>query len=402
MKLLLLADVSGSTAHVGDEAMLEANVALFRELLPRCEITVAAGAGWDGNALAVKVVRRLDFSHHSENERDEWLKLLTAESSLENHPAAVAALSCDALIISGGGNLGGNWPHHIYERIAMARLASSRGAKIILLGQTLGPEFRARERILMTELLRLSIWTGLRETYSYALALELGACHATLSYQVDDAMFLEPRRPPQNVLQDLMLSEDRPWIAVTLHPLCDASARHPTVARLASCLQSIAHLTGADLVFLPHVSFDKPGVTSGDEAFGVALARAMYGNPKLRIAPLLSAAETAWMTQQAALVISSRYHPLVFGLGAAISCVGLWSDEYTRRKIQGALIHADRSEDAIELEDALDSRLVSKALELWHARSGLKVELQARMKTWHEAENGRKRSLAQSCSSSPS
>ena len=54
-KLLFLADVYGpSSPHVGDEAMLEANVSLFRRLLPGCDIDVAAGPGWDGIRLGGK------------------------------------------------------------------------------------------------------------------------------------------------------------------------------------------------------------------------------------------------------------------------------------------------------------------------------------------------------------
>lgn len=386
MKLLLLADVSGSTSHVGDEAMLEANIALFRQLVPGCEISVAAGLGWDGSMLGVKVVPRLEFSHHSEVERDALLESLAAKTSEADHPAAIAACACDVLIISGGGNLSRNWPQYIYERIAMARLVASKGAKIILLGQTLGPEFSARERTLMTELLQLSNWTGLRETYSFALALELGADQSSLSYQLDDAVFLKPERPPQDVVEHLALSEDRPWIALTVHPLGDASAHHPTVVRLADCLRSLSDATGADIVFLPHVSFKNPERTSGDELYGAALVRALYANPSMRIAPLLPASQTLWLTQQASMVISTRYHPLVFGLAAAVPSIGIWTDEYTRRKIQGALIHAARPADSMKLEDALEGRLVTKTLELWPARSALRDGLQAHIARWRESE----------------
>lgn len=395
MKLLLLADVSGSVSHVGDEAMLEANIALFRQLVPGCEIKVAAGSGWDGSLLGVKVVPRLEFSHDSEVEREAWLESLTATLSNTDHPAVFAALACDALIISGGGNLSRSWPQHIYERIAMARLAASKGAKIILLGQTLGPEFRARERTLISELLQLSIWTGLRETYSYALALELGADRPALSYQLDDALFLEASRPAQHVLDQLALSADRPWIAVTVHPLGEASVHNPSIVRLASGLRSISDAIGADLVFLPHVSFVNQEEIPGDSDFGEAIARALYANPSMRIAPLLPAAETLWLTQQASLVVSTRYHPVVFGLAGAVPAIGLWSDEYTRRKIQGALIHANRPGDALDLEDALSGRLLAKTLELWRTRSALKNELGEHIKTWHEAEKGRMTKLGQ-------
>ena len=385
MKLLLLADVSGSTSHVGDEAMLEANIALLRRLLPTCEIQVAAGANWKSNRLGVEAVPRLEFSRHSEAEREAMLASLS-EGSMADHPAVNAALACDALIISGGGNLSKSWPHHIYERLAMARQAASKGAKIIILGQTLGPEFRLREQELVTELMRHSIWTGLRETYSYTLALELGARRETLSYQQDDAAFLEPESPPEDVLQKLGMQDGKPWIGVTAHPIGDASIHNPVIARMASCLKSIADTTATDLVFIPHVSFAVPGVTADDEAFGAALNRALYGNPAMRIAPVLPAAQALWLTQRASLIISTRYHPLVFGLAGGVPSIGMWSDEYTRRKLQGALIHLGRSADALPLDDALAGRVVTKALELWRMRSSIGVELQDRIRVSSDAE----------------
>jgi hypothetical protein len=59
----MLGDVGGATFHVGDEAMLDANVALFREHAPDVEVRVlgadatreeifAAVAGSDGAVIA--------------------------------------------------------------------------------------------------------------------------------------------------------------------------------------------------------------------------------------------------------------------------------------------------------------------------------------------------------------
>ena len=384
MTLLFLADVSGRGAHVGDEAMLEANVALFRRLLPGCRIAVAAGPEWDGSRLGVEVVPRLEFPRDSETARDALLQ--TPDSA---HPAVRAVLACDALIISGGGNLCGTWPHHICERLTMARLAATHGAPVILLGQTLGPAFRERERALVSELLRLSAWIGVRETYSYALALELGADADTLSYQLDDATFLAPERAPADVLEKLGVNGTQPWIAVTVHPIGEMSVHNPVIAQLASSLRSIAKSADANLVFVPHVAFENRGDTPDDAEFGTLIARALYGNPPLRIAPILPAAQALWLTQQAAFAISTRYHPLVFALAGGVPALAIWSDEYTRKKSQGALIHAGRPCDAMPLADVLAGRLAAKAIEMWRTRDAVKKELQHRAAIWRETEEVR-------------
>lgn len=368
--------------------MLEANIALFRRLLPGCSIVVAAGSGWDGSRLGVEVVSRLEFSPDSETARDALLQMPDTA-----HPAVRAALACDALIISGGGNLSGTWPHHICERLAMARIAASHRAPVILLGQTLGPSFRERERTLVSELLQLSTWVGLRETYSYALALELGAASDTLSYQLDDAIFLAPERAPADVLEKIGVNGTQPWIAVTVHPIGELSVHNPVIAQLASSLRGIAKAAGAHLVFLPHVAFENRGDTPDDAEFGALIGRALYGNPPLPIAPILPAAQALWLTQQASLVISTRYHPLVFALAGSVPALAIWSDEYTRKKSQGALIHAGRPADAMSIEDLLAGSIPAKAIELWRMRDAVKNELQHRVRMWRETEELRAEKL---------
>jgi len=387
VKLFFLADVSGSTSHVGDEAMLEANICLFRRLLPGCDIEVAAGAGWDASPFGVRTVQRLDFSQLSEDERESLLEV--AGKGGGAHPAVDSVLSCDALVISGGGNLCKSWPHFIYERLAMARLAASRGVPVFLLGQTLGPRFRPRERMLVAELLRSATWVGVRETYSYALALELGIDRNQLSYQVDDAAFLAPEVIPQEILEGFGLIGKRPFIAVTVHPIGDVSIYNPVVSEFAAALKCIARAAEADLVFLPHVKFHEQIDTPNDGSFADAINRALFANPPLLIAPVFSAAQTLWLTQQAALVISTRYHPLVFALAAGVPALGVWSDEYTRWKLQGALIHAGRPTDALSLEEALEGGLVRKAIELWRLRESLRGERLSRVVAWREAEEAR-------------
>jgi polysaccharide pyruvyl transferase WcaK-like protein len=361
--------------------MLEANISLFRRLLPECDIEVAAGPGWDGTRMGIRALPRMEFAPDSEVERDALLEKPHFVLG-SKYPSANAALSCDALIISGGGNLSSTWPHYIYERVAMARLASSKGTPVIILGQTLGPELKARDRELVTELLQLSSWTGLRETFSYSLALELGADSETLSYQLDDAVFLAPR-PTQT---DGFILSGRPWIAVTVHPIGEPSVGNPVIARLAASLRTIAKTAKAELVFLPHVGYPRESGALGDGAFGEAVGRALYANPPLRVHPVLPAAETIWLTQQASLVISTRYHPLVFALAGAVPAVGIWTDEYTRRKLQGALIHAGRPADAMSFEEALAGGLTSKALRLWNARASLRGELRDRVAKWRAIE----------------
>jgi polysaccharide pyruvyl transferase WcaK-like protein len=364
MKLLFLADVSGEVAHIGDEAMLEANLGLFRELLPEAEMVVASGPEWSGGGAGTRTVARLQFSAESERAREALLAAVTAGQS-DAGGLFETLRQASLLVISGGGNLSSSWPEHLYERVAMARSAAAAGIPILLIGQTLGPELTRRQRELLKELLQLAAFIGVRETYSYALALEIGAPPDRLHYQCDDAAFLQPSKPSAERLADLPL--ESPFVAITFHPLGEPSTHNPLIRELAGSLRRLVSATGARLVFIPHVAAASPGGILPDAAFGTALARAMYGNPPMPIGPILPPAEAMWVTQQARLVISSRYHPLVFAQAGNIPSIGLFSDEYTRRKLTGALIHSRVPERAMSLPAAVAGDLVSLATELWES-----------------------------------
>src|SRR6185369_8615273 len=108
--LVLLADVGGDSFHVGDEAMLAANIEALRR---------------DDPAVNVTVIGR---------------------SSEAQRPATAAATldRAAALFVSGGGNLSSSWPELLQQRIAWMREAWRREIPIVTGGQTIGPSLAAR------------------------------------------------------------------------------------------------------------------------------------------------------------------------------------------------------------------------------------------------------------------
>ena len=90
----------------------------------------------------------------------------------------------------------------------------------------------------------------------------------------------------------------------------------------------------------------------------------------------------AWLTRQASMVISSRYHPLVFGLGGAVPSLGLFTDEYTRVKLQGALEHADLQRWSMSMSSALSGALFETAKEMWDSHAEIRGGLAAYIEMW--------------------
>jgi hypothetical protein len=89
------------------------------------------------------------------------------------------------------------------------------------------------------------------------------------------------------------------------------------------------------------------------------------------------------VTGDAALVISTRYHPIVFGLAAGTACIGIYGDEYRRIKLQGALAHARLERWTLTYEEVLGEKLLADALGLWHLRGDVRRELESRREIWH-------------------
>jgi hypothetical protein len=73
---------------------------------------------------------------------------------------------------------------------------------------------------------------------------------------------------------------------------------------------------------------------------------------RVRPLPLQGAAQTRWMVGAASVVVTTRYHPLVFALAAAVPAIGLHHGEYTRVRMEGALGHAGVDGFALDLEHA--------------------------------------------------
>jgi polysaccharide pyruvyl transferase WcaK-like protein len=165
-RLLLIADIGGERArHIGDEAMLEANLGALRELFPQASFTIVArDPGWVCRRYGVAAI-----------------------------PAAgsEAVASCDAVILSGGGNLSSSWPELLHERIALLELAHRGGKPAVVLGQTLGPQLSAGERQSLAVALQQARFVGVRELPSALLAIELGVPHERIWYQFDDALRID-------------------------------------------------------------------------------------------------------------------------------------------------------------------------------------------------------------------
>ena len=400
-RVVVLGDLAGDDRyHVGDEAMTEATIDVVTDLLVAAgevpPIIVVASADPDATTAryGCTAVPWSGFAgRDTDTERDDLLTTLTgstpSKTSARSSPTAHSALlaqvaGADALVIAGGGNLNSHWPHHLYERLAAARVASASNVPVVITGQTLGPHLTDAHLPRLAELLGLAAVVGVRERHSHELALRLGVDPARLLDQVDDAAALVDRRPDADATAVLAVRS----IAVTLHPF--HTADDARMLALADQLATVADRLSARLVFVPHMHDAEGPEQTSDVVLAAALADRTGGVALDR----LDARGAAWVARHAWLVVSSRYHPIVFAaLGDVPSLALLW-DDYTAVKCRGALEHVGCGDWWIDVEGAEAGKLTDALGELARRRTEVSSWMASNRADLEELEVIRRNRLA--------
>lgn len=401
-RLLVIADVRGEEArHIGDEAMLEANLEALRKLLPEVVFTVVCSdPAWTAARYGVNAVATFGFPSGASaaRERAALLDELLAEATsykqanaielpFNKTRATIAALaSTDGLVVSGGGNLSSTWPDLLYERVALLKLARLFGKPAIVLGQTIGPGLADDEHRLLAEALSSAVFVGVRERPSADLALQLGVPPERIWYQSDDALFLETSpgsASPSTTTPASAVNR----IAVTIDPQVRAAGKG-IFGAFVSQLRRVSLSTGAPLILVPHAFGSESTGVPSDLTEANLLAEELALSSTV-VAAGLNAQEAMRLTGEAALIISSRYHPIVFGLAAGSPAIGIYGDDYCRIKLQGALTHAGVEGWTLTYDDVRRGKLQKMALTLWSTRDQIRRQIESRREEWREEYNRR-------------
>jgi len=302
--------------HVGDEAMFEA---LVLELRARGvdRITAISSNVDDTRArYGVDAVEGLGFT--ADREHNEQLLARGVSGAVRE-----AVEQADAVVVAGGGNMTSIWPSHVYTRAALGRLAASAHVPFMVSGQTIGPQLNERDSELVGEMLSTSALFGVRESDSLALCSSLGT---TPFLNADDASFLA----------DLTTSrEPLPLIPYALVSLSTHTAEHDKAAfvgAMAELLDEVARHTA--VVFSAHFA-PLAGPPRGDELMHERVRSAM--TQPSGVVRVQDSATSAKLARGAELVISSRYHPVVFAVSGGVPSIGVPVDDYTKTKLTGAL-----------------------------------------------------------------
>jgi len=197
------------------------------------------------------------------------------------------------------------------------------------------------------------------------LAIELGTPSDRVHLQLDCAFFLEGQRPNDDRAQAFE-DPNRRWIVVTLDASFGAPERSRCVEVLASQLDSLAQHLQASLVFVPHVGGEHAGDTLADRVAGLALAKHL--GSRLTLLDLWPGREVRWLIERSIMVVSTRYHALVFATASQVPAIGVYSDDYSRIKLRAALGNAGLESWCISAATAERGQLFPLAAELWRQK----------------------------------
>ncbi|WP_284981003.1 polysaccharide pyruvyl transferase family protein [Arthrobacter sp. efr-133-TYG-118] len=384
MKILVQGDLGQVAYHVGDEAMAIAAADELRARLQAKIVLLTRDPGQTKDLYGMDAIDTLVFpwppaerSKHLERVRRAARgdrTALPAEDSVWRVIDEVK--SADGVLIAGGGNMNSLYGWLLYERAALGLIAKELGKPLVVSGQTFGPTLLPQDQQALHELLDYAALVGAREPSSYAFGFQMGLGSEKLTRVLDDASFLlRPGSVDANPAGEEFEFPAGPFIAATFGP---ESWRDGTrsLAKLGEVLDRAVELTGLPVYLIPHVGPLGQDHRGGDhESHETVLANSRSG--QVRVCPVLPAAAAAALTVAAELVLTNRYHPVVFSLAAGVPVVALANDSYSDVRLHGAMDNWGVQDWALPLS-SLDIGGFDLAIaEAWMRRAEIREHLES-------------------------
>lgn len=357
---------ANNSSNLGDECMWEAAASVLREQLPDHQIATDSQApaewippigGVDAYPFLYPLLQRGHVRGrnltnawplmHSAVSRPGAIK--HAEKRLAQHLAHPSRdnlhqlwerliAESKGLIFTGAGAITDDYAvHGVFSWRLMTEVAQRHGKPVAFIGQGIGPLNHPSVRVRTREMLASAELLTLREDRSQTVVRDLGIHHG--SVQGDWALLLNPSKSDEEAASTALreLVDDQSFIAVSLHRRGDTTDDTITqYARLTGELVDLARKTQQQLIFVPNMT---QGRYSDDRETARQIIRKLpteQSKIPLILDRKLSAGATKSLLSSASLLVTSRYHPLVFAMSAGVPVIGASLDEYYDQKLAGA------------------------------------------------------------------
>ncbi len=348
MKALLFANVGSDTNgyyHVGDEAMFLEQARFYQENFPSIqlfsfvsllspvmnEITQQEGSPWPNTVpWARRYLLTILFKTWL------WTKFKIFRFSPEQFRFIQLIMDMDVIHFTGGGFLTTECGAWFYYALIILGVAKFCDKPVFLASQSIGP-FSWLDRQFAIRLLDAAQIIILREPTDFT-KLELqrqGLTKPEILKSVDAAYFLPLSQ------QSVPHHNSAFRIGLSLHSRADNLAKLKVLIELA-CHELLLHHPKIELVLIPHILNEKGDydlaemksiLTDLPKEIQVMLPNfSKAAKSSISIAEVVKA-----YTSNCDLIISSRYHGLIFGLSLAIPCIALSDGKYQIMKNSAAL-----------------------------------------------------------------
>lgn len=344
MNILIVADVGlgkNGWLHVGDEAMFLRNYYELRKHHPQARLTLLSRSKSHQGLKVDEIINDFFFVRSKFRLlfflgfilRVWLLKRFNLSLSSDLKVAIKAVSGQDAVLISGGGNLNSLFPEYLYNRTAITWLAKAFNIPVVASGQTLGPIKGWQDKMLLRFFLAKADALMLRDKNDSIRHIPTKYL-SKIFFSLDDAYFLESKNVPW--MESLILG-DSLNIGLSLRDW-DSQDVYKTVKTALIQLRKL--LKGNIRLFLiPHIIDQND---NGDLSIMCQHFGSLEGfEVKSLDYQLLSSYDFQpeeiihLVTGKIDLVISSRYHGVVFALSQNVPVIGVFENEYYRRKVVG-------------------------------------------------------------------
>ncbi|MBE0008213.1 MULTISPECIES: polysaccharide pyruvyl transferase family protein [unclassified Arthrobacter] len=381
MRVAILGDIGQHVYHVGDDAMTHAAVDELAArgvndvvLLSRNVEDTTARFGTDAAPTIEFPWPYADYQRYLADIRS----FLAGEAhglapDDQVHPLIETLRGCDAVLIAGGGNMNSVYGWLLYERAAVVEIAHHLGKTVLIAGQTIGPLLYGADRDVAARMLSRAALVGAREDSSLTLGRTLAGpavvpCLDDASFLASTSLDTTADAAPAPGTSAPATADSVPaagsYLVGTFSGSTGACPRDQFVAAAAKTLDDAAELSGLPVLLLPHMAVEGEGGV--DETLHAEIAAAMTARVESR--HIASARDTAAMTARAALVITSRYHPVVFALDGGVPTVALSLDEYSDVRLRGAMANWGLGDFTLPLPSLLAGSLGAAIREVWERR----------------------------------
>jgi len=354
----VIGDIHGKSGyHLGDEAMFQAALAYMARVLPGYEPVVLS---WNPKEVTdlygVRVVRR-----YASSKKVKWVvvhfyNLLIAtvyrmtgrwlHLSLFRSTEAIQCMARSAFVLHTGSGSWHNWGHtwYLLDILVYLWCAYLMRVPVLIVSQSLGPFETDTLQRWSTAL--LAKWTLSKSnirlitvrdrlwSYEFVSSIPFRGIRA---YALDDSVWVDPASDEQvsQFLVGCHLGDSSPYMIVSLTPALSGQAGARVARVLDAFLEKHAEIYA---LFVPHV-WPRADINVHD---GV-VSRMEYRKRAISIRRFCDASLLRGLTRRARLVLSARYHGIVFACVEGVPAVALAVNPVRYRKMRGMIDMLDAS-----------------------------------------------------------